>query len=199
MGIRRVCVACIWIHNVFYSDFCRIIPSGQFIKRIKTTNLIYQHSCPSTDKAVTSCIIPTKAKGRTYALNAMRISVTVDNDVEIIICQQAPTFRTYTLMIGLYRIGTTLIIAFERQLHHFSPLIEASITITIGCIIIVAVTFYFRIIFLIFKSPNHLTNIQIFSHHLDRGGFASRILAVDLDIIILTFIARVRKLSILII
>ena len=68
-------------------------------------------------------------------------------------------------MVRLDLVGTTFGIAFARQLHHLGPLVQGSVTVALRGIVIITIALDFRVIFLILKTPNHFSNIEVFGHN----------------------------------
>ena len=95
----------------------------------------------------------------------MRISIAVYDKFEIVVSQQAPAIRADSLMIRLNLVDSALGIAFARQLHHLGPLIQGSIAVALRGIVIITITLDLRVIFLVFKAPNHFTDVKVLGHN----------------------------------
>ena len=88
-------------------------------------------------------IIKTTKRYSTHPLDTGIIIICMNNDVEIVISQKAPSIRANALMILFNKVCTTFGIAFAGQLHRFSPLVKASIPIALGCVIIITIALNF--------------------------------------------------------
>ena len=108
------------------------------------------------------------------SLYTIIISFSSTNNNIIFICKQPPTIGADSLVVRLNQISTTFSIAAARQLHHLSPLVEATEFIALGSIIVVAVTFNLGIVVLVIFAEHHLADIQVFRHHGNRHFFSSR-------------------------
>ena len=126
----------------------------------------------------------------------MRVAISINHYIKIFLGQKAPAIRANSLVVRLDQIGTALGVTFARQLHHLGPLVEATITIAICSIPIIAVTFNCRIVRLIFCNTNHLADIQVFCHYCHRILLTLRVLAPYGEVIIGTAIAFICKLLI---
>ena len=126
------------------------------------------------DKAKACSIVATKAERRAHSFDTVGILVAIDNDIKIIISQKTPTIRANTLMIFLNQAGATFGIPTILQAPQPRPLVKPALAVTIRCIIVIAIAFDFRVIFLILESTNHFTNIQIFSHYRNRSIFSRK-------------------------
>ena len=92
-----------------FSLFYRIEPVRTFIQMTKFIRPII----PTPNHAISTIVISTKAC-RANIFCAMSISISMNNDVEIVICQQTPTFGTNSLVVRLNLICTALGIALAR-------------------------------------------------------------------------------------
>ena len=95
----------------------------------------------------------------------MRISIAVYDKFEIVVSQQAPAIRADSLVVFLDKVRTTLGIAFARQLHHLGPLVQGSVTVALRGIVIITIALNLRVIFLILKTPNHISDVKVLGHN----------------------------------
>ena len=82
----------------------------------------------------------------THPFDTCIIIISMHHYIKIIISQQAPSIWTNALVIRFNQVSTTLGIAFARQLHRFSPLIKPPIRKTYDSVIVITISFYFRVI-----------------------------------------------------
>ena len=155
-------------------------------------------SIASSNKAKPSIIAATKTKRRTGTLHPIFVPIAVHNDIVIIVGQQAPSARANSLVVRLNQISTTLSITFIRQLHHFGPLIKATVIMTIQRIIFIAVAFNLGIIFLIFKAIYHFTDIQVLYHRMNRCCFSRGIFTFKLQVFVSSAISIISEFFIFI-
>ena len=128
----------------------------------------------------------------------MLIVVGMQNDIEVVLRQQAPAVGADSLMVFLDKVGTALGIATARQLHHFGPLVEPAVYFAVGGIIVIAIAFYLGIIRQIFIVIIHFTDIQIFGHNGHGIRIAGLVFALDGNVIVAAAIAFIRKSLVLV-
>ena len=123
----------------------------------------------------------------------MSISITMQNDVKIIICQQAPSVRADSLVIRLNLVCTALGVAFAGQLHHFGPLVKATELVALGGIVVIALALYLGVVILVLVARHIGTDIQVFRHHGHRSHIVRSISSHYRYVVIAATIARIRK------
>ena len=169
--------------------FFWIVPISRLIFSSKLITPIIS----SPNQTISAIVMSTEPLGAHPLHKGINVPVCMNNDVEIVVCQQAPVFWTNSLVIWLNLVGTTPGIALTRQLHRFGPLVKSTIFIAIRCIVVITITFNFRIIRLFLCSIDHFPNVQVFCHYRYRSGLAILIFPVNCKIIIHTSIAFICK------
>ncbi len=130
---------------------------------------------------------------RTHSLDAVIISFGIYHYDIIIKIKQSPAIGADSLVVRLNQIGTTFSIAAARQLHHLSPLVEASKFVALGGIVVIAIALYLGIVILVVFAEHHIADIQVLSHYSHRGNLTHSIRTRYCYIVVATAIARIRK------